>query len=1645
MSHTLSSKQKRYQLSVQKVLDSFESLEEWADYISFLLRLQKSLKLDDKDTEIPLPSLVSLKLAYCLSSQLPSGVHQKALILYELILNSLSQRTFDNQLSFWLPGIFPLFSYASLSVKPLLIKIYNIIIEKTTNLQLISKPYILSLLLGLEDENSEVFNDVMILLDSFKLKLNQDSIFWQSLWISIIDNKEVRLGALRWLVKELPVIATNTEVTETMNDTLLEESSNNIQIEADINVSRNENLSDAINACLFPEPGLMLRAFAVSISASNDIVAVRGYFDLLLSHLPISSYIFKKIISRKDKELLIMACVKITLLKDMSLNRRVWNYLLGPEDERSNRSEYFKSNALNELKSGLLKMIDEERKSKIDVYRISVALIMDKWEISSHVTGFLCRPLLVHCCNYKSDLDLVTAAQSFFDGIEPTYLWQEINVYLASDDQLDLVNFALKTFNFNDEETVSLHASLGILLTLGHSMSFERVDILNLLIEMLPFSHSDVQAEELVIPVEQVHSMIIEFYKSKILDSNALPPFSKHQLISLILDHAKSLYIFHFQDDFSILTSQIFCRLLELFPAVSWSRGDFINAVLSLNSSELNISSALAAVKVLGHIEVTNFKEKRLLLKKILSCLWFSLSSTNPSNYQVETVKAIYDLLSIFLSSEIEAGVFELLSKSSILKRIKAFTTLWTHSTLINDGDLILVRPLQLLLDELEGPNSGLVSSFVSNNIKSGSANRLIKLITDPLLTFDFFSLNCTEVSFSDDYGQFSYYVKTIFNVINSNPKLLREAFNNELALIDSASKIGVLESNGWDVSSYKSLLLLMMNKFFKLSILNDQLYDDELSIQWHDSICVAIDIVQELVTGNEPDFFHRLDELLAVCTIFIGYSFNSEILELVERKVLTAILRFLEMAEGSSIKLNLLTSADESKDPELVQFLVKGIIKAETSTLLETWLSLLTKSVYLFGNSIFDVLLTLNDALVQKLDLLFHQISDCKPISDLTDAETSMNYLLSGLEDLLCISHGYLVSSSIQSVNKSNAGNDGFFGTVIQGVFQIESPAVRSSEQNKLYSLLISFQDSVKLCFNIWKWADAKPQVSLKGFSDRSLTFVASKLRFRSKKLLETLMELERKEVIESFVELDPPKVVSIKLLNILDGGRSQVTLPHIFDSIISRCYPQSLEESKRAPFASNLTEKEISKFLVAYFNSIDSDTVLEIFSITTQFLKSVISNIHHYRVILPDCLRVAKLLFLKLDSSKFAEQKRSKRELADILVKLLSSMISKTSSPVLSETVSEDSSVESNVWNSSQNEVANAVEYIIGDLDLILADADRLNSTINVIITNFIVPQTKGRKAGTISGQTIGLLQMIGDEHPTKLWKQLVHDLFHSNSFFEQDPSKLDAWNGVISTWIAGDAGKVEDMVSKITLAPASSTPNLFIWKEGSEIDLKINTIKKLSYVLLVQPDDSFVFILDDLFERIKNSVSGTCPAKYRAEVSTLLRVITLKFSEPHLISRWTFINYELMCIFEKLLSGSAKELATLPPDEITLVLYGCKLLDQSLLLGFEEFNLFEWTYVTKGPDLIDGSLKGQIVSIIDRISLSNDLSFTKEAPLNLGHPPESMKPVLYGVKSVKNIAKLRLFFNSLSLINYERMFGLHEVDKSHLLSDAINDILF
>jgi len=97
--------------------------------------------------------------------------------------------------------------------------------------------------------------------------------------------------------------------------------------------------------------GLMIRAFSAALEDDNLLVR-RGALDLLLQSMRADSAAIQKA-KAEDRTILMRAATSVVLRRDLSLNRRLYSWLLGSDEKSDQQINYLQEHALELLKSTL--------------------------------------------------------------------------------------------------------------------------------------------------------------------------------------------------------------------------------------------------------------------------------------------------------------------------------------------------------------------------------------------------------------------------------------------------------------------------------------------------------------------------------------------------------------------------------------------------------------------------------------------------------------------------------------------------------------------------------------------------------------------------------------------------------------------------------------------------------------------------------------------------------------------------------------------------------------------------------------------------------------------------------------------------------------------------------------------------------------------------------------------------------------------------------------------------------------------------------------------------------------------------------------------------------------------------------------------
>ena len=423
--------------------------------------------------------------------------------------NSLQREGLSNDLNLYLPGLAPTLSFASLSVKPNVLTLLETYIPhlKPSSLRPALKSLVLALLPGLEEENSDEFEWTLRILEALKSatssdelssSLPRDQYFWQCLFLASITSPSRRSGALAYLTRTLPPLGPSASGNGASFPAKSEGIENN----------QEAKLRQAINAVASPEPGLLIRCFCTGLGDEQPLIQ-RGFLDLLVTHLPLNSIIFQDRKISADLQKLVSAATIVVARRDMSLNRRLWSWFLGPEPTaetvngsassptlvRSSsglsptqgsmafQTQYFERFGLRPLNDSIRAMIRHEPENapeRMRPLRICLSL-MDRWEIGGLVVPQIFLPAMQSVWRYKrtshsreSYNEVLRSANMFFDGIESGLIWAELTKLVAQAlstqqeqqrsteacDMLDLVLFVVNNFNIREEDMQIVHMPL---------------------------------------------------------------------------------------------------------------------------------------------------------------------------------------------------------------------------------------------------------------------------------------------------------------------------------------------------------------------------------------------------------------------------------------------------------------------------------------------------------------------------------------------------------------------------------------------------------------------------------------------------------------------------------------------------------------------------------------------------------------------------------------------------------------------------------------------------------------------------------------------------------------------------------------------------------------------------------------------------------------------------------------------------------------------------------------------------------------------------------------------------------------------------------------------------------------------------------
>jgi hypothetical protein len=612
------------------------------------------------------------------------------------------------------------------------------------------------------------------------------------------------------------------------------------------------------------------------------------------------------------------------------------------------------------------------------------------------------------------------------------------------------------------------------------------------------------------------------------------------------------------------------------------------------------------------------------------------------------------------------------------------------------DYEIMLTRPLFLLIDALQDEKTELFV-FVRSFFQSlSSMDRVLAIVASKLLGSDLarpelqdsqaqiFS-KARKYQDDDDLEDCLYYIQSLSNILQWSPLNTFAALRRQtLEDLDKASTVlAKTREYGLDDTLYVFLAKLCIR------IINAEPETSDASLRSRLSKLhrTALFLLHQLISGPHAEALVDIElEKQLLDKLVVSVEFKDAIVQVALLDVCYAAIRLshdhrsAELAEqhkrGSSKDLGSPRPNGEPTEKEpviqppplppqsFVRCLQAGLSSPQSRPALGAWVTFLAQCLPLFSTVIYQLLIPLVECICGQISLSFDQLKSVFRDTahlDYNGTDSSILALLNGLEQVLGLAHHRLMEDQQKNPNlRSQEAQPGFLSNMVSGVFSSEAPQARSATANNRLTILLSFQDSVRICFSIWSWGAFGSNDSTQDSASRaSFAYTSLRMRNRARRILENLFAAETLECLETIIGIwkglakdDQPSAENLKtlvfnLLNALDASRPKNTIPAIFNSIYSRTNPQALDAARKSALTTELADTEIVYFLVEYTRTLDDDAMDEIWADCLVFLRDVLGNPFPHRQTLPRLLEFISLLGEKVDNTNFGEHKKMRREL--------------------------------------------------------------------------------------------------------------------------------------------------------------------------------------------------------------------------------------------------------------------------------------------------------------------------------------------------------------------------------------------------------------
>lgn len=1501
---------------------------------------------------MPLARQIAEHLARCLEPRLPAGVHQTALEVYDSVFVALGPDQLHKDMSIWLPGLLPLMSNAAFSVKPLVIELFSKHILTSPNLRELCRPILLACLPSIENESSECFQEIMDLLQTLRERLNDDVLFWQCIFLCAITSSESRLGVLAYCQRELPSFQSK---------------GSEHQLDADARL------------LVSPEPRNFLGALIQGLRDPNVLVQ-RGFLDILARNCPLDSPLFATC-PKKDLQMLLYEASHIILRRDMSLNRRLWSWLLGPgqehhgdNDQNLRRIDFFRKYGAENVVDMLLENLKSDDPQTLSETLAVAHGILDRWEIGSVVVPQILPTVFDVSMKMQNEDGVLQGSKQFFNAVESNHIWK-CALETAQSGDVKTPLFMVSTFNIKEEEMMLVHLPLFLMALIDLRLKITDLkgwsDLVLKLLEIIS-QLSLARYEQASTKLTDVNARISQFYEESVKfseseeDIKIESPFNAEALTAFVVESLIENFCLNPNDTNAALVEKVLSKIPQLDSRVN----KLVETLLSCGV--YNADLFVRTQPIMQRVEVVKY------IESFVEHCFKALVESGPSLIElIRDLSIVHEASPEYLVPSALAACFSK-KVSDPVAFSKAFSVLWIHSGDRSEYASLLTKPTLLFLDQLLSNDSSIESIgklYVRRSIiQTGTIERLLRSLIEIAKLHD------------NDPEVFEYHLKLVIQLLTF-PEIgavYDSKFSSEL--VQYLHQWVANHANKANTGAFASVLSLVSTSYLHTS--------HEISAA---QLRTLTEFAVLLMRTPKENLNHAIIYFVSDALALLPFEKN------------------VTFGNTDSLAYHVFVFLQTT-----ISWVTSDIDFVALSKLLDQFIAV-------FHPFISQVLLPTTSEIIQRMVQLESRL--------LTGTSYSISETESIVQLMVCLEKilitGLQVLYPASQISKDD-GSDGassstsnLIGSVISGVFSLESPADRSTQESGRVMLFEALDLTMKKCCGYWCFLDSVRQAIMRESQYSSTLHATSRLKTRLRKLTSLLYRQRPVETIKLAVIHCETNVMAVRMVHNFEGTLYRESVQVIIGQITGRKDQKTSDTVDLLD--AKLSDEEFMDFFVTYIKSLEADVVEDIWPLLLGFLNDINSKSAQHEGILLKALYLCTVMSGSGSAEKISQRRKAQKDFGDVFQKLLLTALNDVPS---SDLVPEKS-----------REVLGLAD-ILPYVGKIIPDQDRQATVFTKVLNATVVPALKNNELSSVPASVFNLLSLIIEySSQSKVWKSVVGDLMFDSKLFTLTVEQATLLMPVVDEWVKVDKERITEFLSRI--ANYGSNSVLFGWTGTAKLTKE--NLNRLAYILLSGES------LGVNYSKLVNQLSTMWNSGSVADVCTLLRACILRQEKSQLSAVYSFLSFKLQEFFSELLraldSQKVKEKELRDPVAVTQLLEASKLLDLLLTLNSDQIQVYEWVFICDSTDAIYTNDEERSGDIVDKLALSKNLKRLDPVTVSgMGETPHEIvpgqkrRPLLHSESTVHD---LRLFFSQLSISFYEYIYGLTAVDESYCRQMILSDL--